>query len=69
MTERRTGGHTSTGTMEEAEAVKQPSKEQIKKFIKSVTELAFFKAIKGYEEDPDPDLVAVMQWLKEIADD
>ena len=46
----------------------KPTKEQLKKFVKSVKELAFFKAVKGYEEPADPDLVAVMKWLEEIAD-
>ena len=46
----------------------KPTKEQLKKFVKSVKELAFFKAVKGYEEDPDPDLVAVMKWLESLSE-
>lgn len=42
----------------------KPSKEQIEKFLKHVKSLALFFAIKNREEEPDPDLVRVMQWLE-----
>ena len=45
--------------------MREPTKDQIKKFIAYVNDLAEFQWIHSANQPPEPDLVAVSKWLKE----
>lgn len=47
----------------------EPTPEQIKKFIKSVHDMAIMVAVHYGQEPPDPDLIAVMSWLEGLCAD
>jgi hypothetical protein len=48
---------------------KKPTKAQIRRFVKYVKSLAFYYAVKQQQDPPDPDLVAVMEWLEDLSND